>query len=143
MFDMVCQPSHRATGQAEREWGSIEPRYMLEMQPSFFYQPSDSVKMPPKKDITSESGPLNLLRPLLLLSYSAYYIVPTIIDLLLSFQLAAFFSFSEFKDHWFARFWAFFGPRSRDFAAPAVLPLLENSATGVCLDIGNLTSLTS
>lgn len=92
--------------------------------------------MPPKKDITSESGPLNLLRPLLLLSYSAYYIVPTIIDLLLSFQLAAFFSFSEFKDHWFARFWAFFGPRSRDFAAPAVLPLLENSATGVCLDIG-------
>lgn len=97
-------------------------------------------KMPPKKDVTSESGPLNLLRPLLLLSYSAYYIVPTIIDLLLSLHLAAFFSFSEFKEHWFARFWAFFGPRSRDFAAPVVLPLLENSATGVCLDIGKVVA---
>lgn len=93
--------------------------------------------MPPKaKDITQESGPLNLLRPLLLLSYSAYYIFPTILDLLLNFQIPALLSFSKFKDHWFSNFWAFFGPRSREYAAPAVLPLLENSATGVCLDIG-------
>lgn len=41
-FDMVCQPSHRATGQAEREWGSIEPRYMLQIQPSSFDQHTGS-----------------------------------------------------------------------------------------------------
>ncbi|KAI5357721.1 Putative S-adenosyl-L-methionine-dependent methyltransferase [Septoria linicola] len=92
--------------------------------------------MPPKKDITQESGPLHLLRPFLLLSYSAYYIIPTIIDLLLSFHISALLSFSQFKDHWFSKFWAFFGPRSREYAAPAVLPLLEKSAIGVCLDIG-------
>lgn len=97
--------------------------------------PNDQNK---KKDITTASGPLNLLRPFLLLSYSAIYIFPTIIHLVLSFQWGAFFSFTEFKEHWFSRFWAFFGPKSRDFAAPVVLPLLERNATGVCLDIGEL-----
>jgi SAM-dependent methyltransferase len=92
--------------------------------------------MPPKTDITTESGPTNLLRPLLLLSYSAYYIIPTIIHLLATFQFSVFFSFSTFKEHWFANFWSFFGPRSREYAAPSVLPLLEQSATGTCLDIG-------
>ncbi|EMF15340.1 S-adenosyl-L-methionine-dependent methyltransferase [Sphaerulina musiva SO2202] len=95
--------------------------------------PNDQNK---KKDITTASGPLNLLRPFLLLSYSAIYIFPTIIHLVCSFQWGAFFSFAEFKEHWFSRFWAFFGPKSRDFAAPVVLPLLERNATGVCLDIG-------
>lgn len=97
--------------------------------------PNDQNK---KKDITTASGPLNLLRPFLLLSYSAIYIFPTIVHLVLSFQWGAFFSFAEFKEHWFSRFWAFFGPKSRDFAAPVVLPLLERNATGVCLDIGEL-----
>lgn len=97
--------------------------------------PNDQNK---KKDITTASGPLNLLRPFLLLSYSAIYIFPTIIHLVCSFQWGAFFSFAEFKEHWFSRFWAFFGPKSRDFAAPVVLPLLERNATGVCLDIGEL-----
>lgn len=97
--------------------------------------PNDQNK---KKDITTASGPLNLLRPFLLLSYSAIYIFPTIVHLVLSFQWGAFFSFTEFKEHWFSRFWAFFGPKSRDFAAPVVLPLLERNATGVCLDIGEL-----
>lgn len=105
--------------------------------------PTPTTMSPPpnddkKKDITTASGPLNLLRPFLLLSYSAIYIFPTIIHLVLSFQWGAFFSFAEFKEHWFSRFWAFFGPKSRDFAAPVVLPLLERNATGVCLDIGEL-----
>ena len=82
------------------------------------------------------SGPLNLLRPLLLLAYSGYYIIPTIISLLLSFNLAPFFSPSRFKDEWFARFWSFFGPKSREFAGPVVHPLINNNAKGVCLDIG-------
>lgn len=102
--------------------------------------PNDQNK---KKDITTASGPLNLLRPFLLLSYSAIYIFPTIVHLVCSFQWGAFFSFTEFKEHWFSRFWAFFGPKSRDFAAPVVLPLLERNATGVCLDIGELFLLLS
>ncbi|KAF2772949.1 S-adenosyl-L-methionine-dependent methyltransferase [Teratosphaeria nubilosa] len=86
---------------------------------------------------TSEvAGPVNLLRPLLLLSYSAYYIFPTVIDSILSLNLAVLTSVSEFKAAWFARFWVWFGPRSRDNAAGSVLPLLQNSAKGVCLDIG-------
>lgn len=83
-----------------------------------------------------EPGPLNLLRPLLLLSYSAYYLVPTIIGLVSNLQFAVLLSFDKFKDAWFARFWAFFGPKSREFAAQSVMPLLQNSAGGVCLDIG-------
>ena len=85
---------------------------------------------------SEESGPFNLLRPLLLLSYSAFYIVPTIFYSLLAFNLQPFRSFDDFKDAWFARFWGFFGPRSRENAAPFVMPLLQNSARGVCLDIG-------
>jgi len=91
--------------------------------------------MPPKTT-TEEAGPLNLLRPLLLLSYSTYYLIPTIWNLLINLQLATFLSFSDFKDAWFARFWAFFGPLSRENAAPSVIPLIQNSAQGVCLDIG-------
>lgn len=91
--------------------------------------------MPPPAT-TEQSGPLNLLRPLLLLSYSAYYLLPTILHLLLHLQLATLLSPSAFKDAWFARFWAFFGPRARDVAAPHVTPLLAHAAQGVCLDIG-------
>ena len=85
---------------------------------------------------SEEAGPFNLLRPLLLLSYSAFYIVPTIFYSLLALNLQPFHSFDNFKDAWFARFWGWFGPRSRENAAPAVMPLLQNSARGVCLDIG-------
>lgn len=85
---------------------------------------------------TQENGPLNLFRPLLLMSYSLYYLIPTIIGLILSFEFKTFFSIDGFKDAWFARFWAFFGPRSREVAAPVVMPLLQKNARGVCLDIG-------
>ncbi|KAK0844412.1 hypothetical protein LTR03_008106 [Friedmanniomyces endolithicus] len=82
-------------------------------------------------ETTSQAnGPLNLLRPLLLLSYSAYYILPTLLALLSTLNLTPLLSLSAFKDAWFARFWAFFGPLSRESAAP------NNSARGVCLDIG-------
>ncbi|CAK3799995.1 S-adenosyl-L-methionine-dependent methyltransferase [Lecanosticta acicola] len=83
-----------------------------------------------------QSGPLKLLRPFILLSWSGYYIIPTIINLLLTFNLTPFSSPSKFKDEWFARFWVFFGPKSRDVAGPKVVPLIHNNATGVCLDIG-------
>lgn len=85
---------------------------------------------------TEESGPLNLLRPLVLIAFSIAYIPITVWELVKTLNLKPFFSASDFKDAWFARFWAFFGPKSRELAAPAVMPLLQNSARGVCLDIG-------
>ena len=54
----------------------------------------------------------------------------------MNLQFKTFLSIDDFKDTWFARFWAFFGPKSREMAAPAVMPLLSNNARGVCLDIG-------
>jgi hypothetical protein len=83
-----------------------------------------------------ESGPLNLLRPLLLLSYSAFYIPHTLFNLVATANLKPLTNFSSFKDHWFARFWTWFGPRSREAAAAKVTPLIQNNARGVLLDIG-------
>ncbi|KAM0698632.1 hypothetical protein Q7P36_002099 [Cladosporium allicinum] len=83
-----------------------------------------------------ESGPFNLLRPLLLLSYSAFYIPHTIFNLIATANIKPLTNFSSFKDHWFARFWTWFGPRSREAAAAKVTPLIQNNARGVLLDIG-------
>lgn len=79
---------------------------------------------------------LNLLRPLVLISLSAYYLIPTVWDLLTSLQISTFFSLHDFQHAWFSRFWVYFGPRSRDNAEAKVKPLLANNAAGVCLDIG-------
>ena len=88
-------------------------------------------------EVTTEAnGPINLLRPLLILAYATYYLPLTIWTLLTTLNFRPFLSASDFKDHWFAHFWAFFGPLSRESAAPAVMPLLQNHAKGVCLDIG-------
>ncbi|KAK5122149.1 hypothetical protein LTR85_004395 [Meristemomyces frigidus] len=89
--------------------------------------------MPPT---SQEAGPVNLLRPLLLMAYSGYYIIPTIIESILAFNFKPFKSFDDFKSAWFARFWVWFGPRSTENAGQSVMPLLRNSAQGVCLDIG-------
>lgn len=83
-----------------------------------------------------ESTPLTLLRPLLLLFYSAIYIPPTIYGLIKTLNFQPFFNFSSFKDHWFANFWPWFGGRARENAAVKVTPLIHNNATGVCLEIG-------
>lgn len=88
--------------------------------------------MPPP---VQESGPFNLLRPLLLLFYSGWYIPYTILNLVTSLNLRPLTSFEDFKDHWFARFWTWFGPRARENAAVKVTPLLKD-ARGVVLDIG-------
>lgn len=90
----------------------------------------------PEPQAAQPASPLNLLRPLLLLSYSAFYLIPTIYESILNFNFKVFQSFDNFKDAWFARFWTFFGPKSRQFAEPSVMPLLKNAASGVCLDIG-------
>lgn len=68
--------------------------------------------------------------------WSYKYLFITIFELITTRQFSTFTSIDDFKDAWFARFWAFFGPLSREGAAPAVMPLLQNHAKGVCLDIG-------
>lgn len=88
-------------------------------------------------EVTSQAnGPINLLYPLRILALSAFYLIPTLWSLLLSFDVKRLTSIEEFKDAWFAKFWAFFGPRSAEVGASAVLPLLRHNAKGVCLDIG-------
>lgn len=83
-----------------------------------------------------ESTPLTLLRPLLLLSYSASYIPLTIWNLLKTFDLQPLTNISDFKDVWFARFWTWFGTRAAQNAGPKVIPIIQNNATGTLLDIG-------
>ncbi|KAK8220062.1 hypothetical protein M8818_000478 [Zalaria obscura] len=76
----------------------------------------------------SALAPLTLLRPLYLLSLSLAYIPPTILTHLLHpSQFRTLLSWSSFQDAWFGRFWAFFGPRSRENAAPTVEPLVRNT----------------
>ena len=87
-------------------------------------------------DPPPEKGPSNLLRPLLLMSYGAFYLIPTIFSLVVNLKFSTFLSPDDFKDEWFARFWAFFGPKSREVSEPYVIPLVKNHAHGVCLDIG-------
>lgn len=70
------------------------------------------------------------------MSYAAFYIPHTIFDLVTSFNFKPLTSFGDFKDAWFARFWIWFGPRSRQVVGGTVTPLLENNLHGVVLDIG-------
>jgi SAM-dependent methyltransferase len=67
---------------------------------------------------------------------SFLHVPGTILTVCISRDLKPLFNFSLFKDAWFARFWRFMGPRSREMSAPVVVPLISNNATGVCLDIG-------
>ena len=83
-----------------------------------------------------QSTPLTLLGPLYILYLSAYYLPITIYDLITARKLGTLLNIEAFKSEWFARFWAWFGPRARDNAAVKVKPLLENKAQGVCLDVG-------
>ncbi|KAJ9618896.1 hypothetical protein H2203_008712 [Taxawa tesnikishii (nom. ined.)] len=78
---------------------------------------------------------LNLLRPLLLLAFSAAFIPITIFKLVTTFQFSKLASWAAFQHAWFGRFWAWFGPQSREYGGPAVEPILAK-ARGVVLDIG-------
>ncbi|THW29107.1 S-adenosyl-L-methionine-dependent methyltransferase [Aureobasidium pullulans] len=78
---------------------------------------------------------LNLLRPLLLLAYSASYIPITIFRLITS-SPSKLFSWSSFQHAWFGNFWSWFGGVSRESAAATVSPLVRANVHGVVLDIG-------
>lgn len=78
----------------------------------------------------------DLYRPWYLIYLSAYYGVVEVLTLLASGQVSTLLSPSAFRTGWFARFWAYFGPRSSENSAPQVGPMLA-TASGRVLDIGS------
>lgn len=89
-----------------------------------------------KMTAPAEESPLNLLIPLIILSYSTYYLPITIWELLLSRDFETLLSFEALKSAWFARFWTFFGPKAKVNAAVKIQPLIQDQARGVCVDVG-------
>ncbi|KAI4854452.1 hypothetical protein E4T44_00165 [Aureobasidium sp. EXF-8845] len=77
----------------------------------------------------------NLLRPLLLLLYATAFAIRTVVECVRTSHLDKLSSVAAFKKVWFARFWAWLGPRNREGAAEHVVPLLKR-ARGICLDVG-------
>lgn len=85
----------------------------------------------------SASAPtrLSLFRPLLLILYATGFAFETVLESVRTHHPERLAGVAAFKKAWFARFWAWLGPRNREGAARHVLPLLRK-ARGVCLDVG-------
>lgn len=66
---------------------------------------------------------------------SACYIPGTVIALLFSLNISTLLSISKFKEAWFARFWADYGPDAREGAPDNAKPFIKQ-AYGVVLEIG-------
>ena len=77
----------------------------------------------------------HLIDPLHFMCLSAYYLPITIFDLLITLQFSVLLSPSAVKDAWFARFWIWAGPGTRENAIPRVKPLISE-AVGVVVEIG-------
>ncbi|KAH8820860.1 S-adenosyl-L-methionine-dependent methyltransferase [Xylogone sp. PMI_703] len=73
--------------------------------------------------------------PVQFMLLSSAYGVVTIFNLVTNFQFGPLRSLSDFKDVWFATFWAAVGTGVKETAEPNVTPLLKE-ASGVILDIG-------
>ncbi|KAH8591226.1 S-adenosyl-L-methionine-dependent methyltransferase [Bisporella sp. PMI_857] len=78
----------------------------------------------------------HLLDPLIFLLISATYIPRTIIFLLTSLNFSTLLSPKKFQEAWFARFWAVYGPLSRDGATENAAPWIKR-AHGVVLEVGS------
>jgi hypothetical protein len=76
-----------------------------------------------------------LMGPPILLLLAASYVPRTILNLVLAGQFRSIISPTLFKEAWFANFWGFMGPSSREGATPRAGPLMAR-AFGVVLDIG-------
>jgi hypothetical protein len=77
----------------------------------------------------------HLVSPIIFMSMSASYLPGTVLTLLLTFNFSTLISPSKFKDVWFARFWADYGPGAREGASVSARPLIEQ-AYGVVVEIG-------
>lgn len=81
---------------------------------------------------------LSILRPIYLLTLSGFFGILTFLSLLTSLDFSILLSLQAFKDHWFARFWKYYGPISQSGGEPVVGPLLKD-ARGVVLEVGSGT----
>ncbi|EMC94244.1 hypothetical protein BAUCODRAFT_36713 [Baudoinia panamericana UAMH 10762] len=79
-------------------------------------------------------GPIGLLLPPLTLVTAVLTLPFTLLALPLS-DASALFSWPKLRHRWFLHFWWWFGPATKPFFAPSVVPLLEQ-AHGKVLDIG-------
>ncbi|KAF7954121.1 hypothetical protein EAE96_005253 [Botrytis aclada] len=77
----------------------------------------------------------HLYFPVQFMFASATFLPGTIISHLASSNIATLSSVDKFKNAWFARFWAVYGPRVRESASTNAEPMIK-AARGVVLDIG-------
>ena len=66
-----------------------------------------------------------LLKPWVLMAISAFYLLLTVVKLVLARDLDTLLSRDRFNDAWFGNFWVFMGPRSKAEAQRWVAPLLQ------------------
>ncbi|KAK1993629.1 methyltransferase domain-containing protein [Colletotrichum falcatum] len=71
-----------------------------------------------------------LVGPWTFMSYSFYYLPPTILGLIRSGDFATLLSPSRLQDVWFSAFWAWWGPRIRAGNSDRMVALLEGRVTG-------------
>jgi SAM-dependent methyltransferase len=94
--------------------------------------PSQAKKEPPTMGLPPQ---INLLAPLLLLSYSASDIPITIFRLLTS-SPSKLLSWASFQHAWFGYFWSWFSNLPRPQLIAILSPLVRSHASGIVLDIG-------
>jgi hypothetical protein len=76
-----------------------------------------------------------LLEPIGFMFYSSLYLPGTVLSLLSTGQFSTLLSPSSFKYAWFARFWAVFGPLTKQGPRGTIAPLMK-LAKGVVVEIG-------
>jgi hypothetical protein len=78
---------------------------------------------------------MSLVFPFYFMFLASLYLPDTIASLLLSRDFQTLLSPPALKFAWFARFWAVYGPLTREGSAPRVEPLIRK-AEGVVVEVG-------
>lgn len=94
----------------------------------------------------------SLFRPWMIMSMSVFYLMVTVVKLIVKGDLATLLSWEAFNDAWFGNFWTTMGPMSKSEGEPWVEPLLagrvragrvtekagsgESPISGVVLEVG-------
>jgi hypothetical protein len=78
---------------------------------------------------------MSLVFPFYFMFLASLYLPGTIASLLLSLDFQTLLSPPALKFAWFARFWAVYGPLTREGSAPRVEPLIRK-AEGVVVEVG-------
>ncbi|KAM0333299.1 hypothetical protein ACHAQA_001960 [Verticillium albo-atrum] len=73
---------------------------------------------------------LSLAHPWIFMSFSLYYLPPTVLALIRARDPATLLSWRRLQAAWFGRFWAWAGPMVRQSGGERVVPLLEGRVRG-------------